>query len=144
MANEPIAIDKAHDERIRQASLAKLGAAMAEVRHREARLMTEQERDALARLIQIALRDTGQSKRVADFLLAWYNAAENGGWDPADLWAVDLPVGDDMMTVLGLVHGGPRGKYPNDWGFRKEIERVWELWRSDGRSSKDLPGEHEH
>ena len=37
--------------------------------------------EALTRLIEIAQKDTGQSRRVADFLLAWHNAAENGGWD---------------------------------------------------------------
>ena len=35
--------------------------------------------EALTRLIEIAQKDTGQSRRVADFLLAWHNAAENGG-----------------------------------------------------------------
>ena len=34
----------------------------------------------LERLLRIARRDTGQSRRVADFLLAWHNAEENGGW----------------------------------------------------------------
>jgi hypothetical protein len=32
--------------------------------------------EALMRLFAIARGDTGQSRRVADFLLAWYNAAE--------------------------------------------------------------------
>jgi hypothetical protein len=41
--------------------------------------------EALTRLIEIAQKDTGQSRRVADFLLAWHNAAENGGWDVTDL-----------------------------------------------------------
>jgi hypothetical protein len=38
--------------------------------------------EALMRLFAIARGDTDQSRRVADFLLAWYNAAENGAWDP--------------------------------------------------------------
>src|SRR4051812_23413615 len=29
-----------------------------------------------------ARRDTGQARRVANFLLAWHNAEENGGGDP--------------------------------------------------------------
>lgn len=41
--------------------------------------MTELERAALERLLGHAQRDTGQSRRVADFLLAWWNAA-NCGW----------------------------------------------------------------
>jgi hypothetical protein len=44
---------------------------------------------ALERLLRIALQNTGQARRVAEFLLAWHNAAENGGWDPVDLWNVD-------------------------------------------------------
>jgi hypothetical protein len=39
---------------------------------------------ALERLLRIARGDTGQSRRVANFLLAWHNAEENGGWDPVD------------------------------------------------------------
>jgi hypothetical protein len=38
----------------------------------------ESARAALTRLIPIAMSDTGQSKRVADFLMAWWN-----GPDPA-------------------------------------------------------------
>src|SRR5580698_379801 len=58
--------------------------------------------EALTRLIEIAQKDTGQSRRVADFLLAWHNAAENGGWDVTDLWNVDQSIADDMFTVLHL------------------------------------------
>ena len=93
--------------------------------------ITEDHHAAIRRLLSIALRDTGQSRRVADFLLAWYNAEENGGWNPADLWAVDQQIADDMMLVLGLIHKGDRGKYPNDWGYRDEIQQVWKLWRKD-------------
>lgn len=42
-----------------------------------------------------AKRDTGQSQRVANFLLAWQNAEENGPWDPTDLWNVDTAVAED-------------------------------------------------
>ncbi len=35
---------------------------------------------ALERLLQVALRDTRQSRLVASCLLAWHNAEENGGW----------------------------------------------------------------
>jgi hypothetical protein len=43
---------------------------------------------------------------VADFLLAWHNAAD--GWDPTDLWNVDDAIADDMLTVLGLVRESHR------------------------------------
>lgn len=107
---------------------------------RELITMNEEQRLAIERLLKIARRDTGQSRRVADFLLAWYNAGSNGGWDPADLWAVDQSIADDMMTVLGLIRNGPCGKYPNDWGFRSEIEAVWDLWlrpRADARQLEE-------
>ena len=86
---------------------------------------------ALGRLFSIALRDTCQSRRVANFLLAWHNAEENGGWDPVDLWSVDAAIADDMLTVLQfirLVH-----RYPGDVSFEKEIAAVWEQWRAAAR-----------
>jgi hypothetical protein len=84
--------------------------------------------EALARLCAIALRDTGQSRHIADFLLAWYNATENGKWDPTDLWSVDEAIADDVLTVLRLIRQ-QHGKYPNDVGFEPEIHRIWQLWR---------------
>jgi hypothetical protein len=107
-------------------------------KRREARTMNGEEQGAIERLLQIAQRDTGQSRRVADFLLGWYNAAEYGGWDPTDLWAVDRAIADDMMTVLGLIHGGPMGKYPADWGFRGRIEAVWGRWRKSAGDGGSL------
>jgi hypothetical protein len=82
---------------------------------------------ALERLLRIARQDTGQARRVADFLLAWHNAEENGGWDPVDLWNVDAAIADDMLTVLRLVRESHR--YPNDLGFGDEIAAIWRLWR---------------
>jgi hypothetical protein len=82
---------------------------------------------ALERLLRIARGDTGQARRVASFLLAWHNAAENGGWDPTDLWSVDDAIADDMLTVLRLVRDAHR--YPGDLGFADEIEAVWRIWR---------------
>ena len=117
------------NDSVPQSVLETLRREIAAGQQRETRTMNGQERHAIERLLKIARRDTGQSRRVADFLLAWYNASENGGWDPTDLWAVDAGIADDMMTVLGLVHTGPIGKYPNDWGFRTEIEAVWNRWR---------------
>lgn len=89
--------------------------------------LTPNQKAALKRLFEIAIwRYTGQSKRVADFLLAWYNAEENGGWDPTDLWNVDAAIADDMMTVLALIRVSI---YPDQLGFKAEIERVWNEWR---------------
>ena len=86
------------------------------------------ELEALARLMARALSDTGQSRRCADFLLAWHNAAENGGWDPADLWAVDTAIADDILVVLQVI-GRNHGSYPPELGFEREIRVIWRMWR---------------
>jgi hypothetical protein len=85
-------------------------------------------REALGRLVKIALRDTGQSRKVADFLLAWHNAEENGGWDPTDLWAVDTAIADDMLTCLALLRR-EHGRYPGDLDFKRAMETIWATWR---------------
>jgi hypothetical protein len=47
--------------------------------------VTREPREAIRRLIAIALSDTGQSRRVADFLLAWHNGGANGqSWSTFD------------------------------------------------------------
>lgn len=83
--------------------------------------------EALARLLTIAQRDTGQSSRVADFLLAWHNAEENGGWNPVDLWQLDDAICVDVLLVLRLI--AQEHRYPGDLGFGLEITKVWERWR---------------
>ena len=47
--------------------------------------MSPQEQAALERLIKIAQGDTGQTHRVADFLLAWWNAGDCGSFDLTNL-----------------------------------------------------------
>ena len=58
---------------------------------------------ALARLLAIAATETGQSRRVADFLLAWWNAEAYGGFDPTALWSLEPALRDDILTVLHLI-----------------------------------------
>jgi len=54
---------------------------------------------AVARLLVIAKNNSGQARRVANFLLAWHNAEENGGWDPVDLWQLDTGIAQDILLV---------------------------------------------
>jgi len=89
----------------------------------------EKSHQALARLLHIAAGSSGQSRRVADFLLAWHNAEENGGWDPVDLWSVDARIADDILAVLHLISASHY--YPPEFGFDTEITAVWERWRSN-------------
>jgi hypothetical protein len=83
--------------------------------------------EALERLLRIARHDTGQARHIANFLLAWHNAEENGGWDPVDMWNVDTAIADDMLSVVRLIRESHR--YPDDLGFSEEIAFVWRLWR---------------
>jgi hypothetical protein len=50
--------------------------------------LSGKESEALRRLIGHANSDTGQSRRVGDFLLAWWNPAQCGGFDFTTMWAV--------------------------------------------------------
>jgi hypothetical protein len=52
---------------------------------------------AVARLLVIAKTNSGKARRVADFLLAWHNAEENGGWNPVDLWQLDTVIAHDIL-----------------------------------------------
>lgn len=79
------------------------------------RTQTIAELEALARLFASAAHDTSQARRVADFLLAWHNTEENGGWDPTDWWNVDEAIADVMLTVLQLLRH--QRCYVEDLGF---------------------------
>ena|SRR5271155_1218321 len=58
---------------------------------------------AVARLLVIAKTNSGQARRVADFLLGWHNAEENGGWNPVDLWQLDTRIAQDILLVTALI-----------------------------------------
>jgi hypothetical protein len=88
--------------------------------------MDAQSQAALDRLLILAQSDTGQSRRVANFLLAWWNAEELGGFDLADLFAVDLAIAQDMTTIFVFLARG-HSAYPEH--RRVEIERLIKVWR---------------
>jgi hypothetical protein len=89
--------------------------------------MHDDARSALERLIAIALCDTGQSRIVANFLLAWWNAEECGGFDLTEVWAVDTAIAVDMLRVFASVCGGR--SYPDTLGYDNEFERIVHAWR---------------
>ncbi|WP_454685456.1 DUF7673 family protein [Ancylobacter moscoviensis] len=91
--------------------------------------MDDTTRAAFERLLSIARSDTGQSRRVAGFILAWWNAVDLGGFDIADLFAVDEAIAHDMATVFAYVAGRPVAEYPE--AYRTEIEDVIQQWRPD-------------
>lgn len=91
--------------------------------------MNENEQAALERLIKIATYDTGQSRRVADFLLAWWNAEDCGGFDLTHLWNVDAEIAADMITVFGLV--ARVRSYPDAFGYKSDFESIVRYWRPE-------------
>lgn len=58
-------------------------------------------REALERLVKVALRDTGQSRKVAAFLLGCYNGTRFP-FDLTDFRGLDFSLFDDCMTVLRM------------------------------------------
>ena len=82
---------------------------------------------ALNRLLRVAYSDTGQSKRVADFLLSWWNAATCGKWDPTDLWALDSEISEDILVLLKAIDASR--SYPDTLGYKAQFDRLVREWR---------------
>ena len=91
--------------------------------------MKPDEKAALHRLLVIAQSDTGQSRRVADFLLAWWNAGSCGGFDLTELWGVDRSIADDMVVVFGYV--ARVNGYPDALGYNAEFKSIVRGWRPE-------------
>lgn len=89
---------------------------------------------ALNRLLKIARSDTGQSSRVANFLLAWWNASRDGGFDLTDLWNVDTAIARDMAIVFGYV--ARTWHYPDALGLGAEFEDLVTRWRKPKRRAR--------
>lgn len=91
--------------------------------------MTGTEHSALMRLLQAASGDTGQSRRCADFLLAWWNAGKCGGFDLTALWGLDDSICNDMHVMFGYIARAQH--YPDTLGLGPEFEAVARMWRPE-------------
>ncbi|HDR8948427.1 TPA: hypothetical protein QDA71_005493 [Burkholderia vietnamiensis] len=91
--------------------------------------MTSAERAALERLLEHARGDTGQSRRVADFLLAWWNAGQCGSYDLTTAWSVDDAIMDDMCVVFRLASRA--NSYPDTLGYGPQFEAIVREWRPE-------------
>lgn len=91
--------------------------------------MSEAERAALERLLEHAQRDTGQSARVADFLLAWWNAGTCGAYAINVGWGVDDAIAEDMCTVFRLATFSHA--YPDTLGYKPQFEAIVRAWRPE-------------
>lgn len=86
-------------------------------------------RHALEELLAVAQRDTGQSRRCANFLLAWWNAAENGGFDLSELWGLDRELASACAVVFAWV--AQHGVYPDTLGYGPQFEALAKAWLND-------------
>lgn len=98
---------------------------------------------ALDRLVVIARSDTAQSRRVANFLLAGWNAGDCGDFDVTDLWMLDRAMADDILTVARVV--SRRHDYPTAYGDEPQFEQLAadrppSLASPPGRPARSPPG----
>lgn len=86
-------------------------------------------RNALDRLIEIARSDTGQARRVANFLLAWWNGEDCGHFPIADLFGVDATIATHMTTIIGFLGQHEGAIYPDAFGRKAEMIELVLRWR---------------
>lgn len=91
--------------------------------------MTPQEKAALERLFRIVESDTRQSGRVADFLLAWWNARDCGGFDLTSMWDCEDAIVEDMVIVFRMI--GRNQEYPDQIGYRSTFKAILRHWRPE-------------
>lgn len=96
-----------------------------------------QAQSAIDRLFKVALADTGQSRVTANFLLAWWNAQDHGGFDMAELFSVDRAVADDMACVFAFLSQQGSATYADAFDRRAETVELIRLWRRPARQAAE-------
>jgi hypothetical protein len=92
---------------------------------------------ALKRLLDLARSDTGQSARVARFLMAWWNGPDLGDFPIADLFGLDRNVAGDITTVIGFLGQHDGAIYIDSLGYRAEMVVIVERWATLSRTSAE-------
>ena len=87
--------------------------------------VSAREHEALLRLLEVAAGNSGQSRMVADFLLAWWNAGSCGAYGITTAWGLDEVLAEDVITVFALA--SRVREYPEAFG------RVVAAWRPELR-----------
>lgn len=86
------------------------------------------EQEALERLLRVAMSRSGQSRRVASFLLSWWNSTTCGAFDITNLWNVDGRISADMLTILEFLRRVPN-RYPDSLGYEEQFLQLVQQWR---------------
>ena len=84
---------------------------------------------ALDRLIDLARSDTGQARRAANFLLAWWNGEDCGHFTIADLFGVDATIATHITTIIGFLGQHEGAIYPDAFGRKAEMIELVGRWR---------------
>ena len=82
---------------------------------------------ALERLIEVAQSDTHQARYCANFLLAWWNASEQGGFDLTELWGLDGDLREACVLVFSFI--AQHQVYPSSYSFKPEFIEIIRRWR---------------
>lgn len=88
-------------------------------------------REAVRRLLVVAQAGEAQSPVVADFLLAWWDADECGGFDFGGLCEVESPVLSDMLSVQEFI--ATSGVFPDELELASEFQELATTWRPAAR-----------
>jgi hypothetical protein len=88
----------------------------------------EKEQAALAFCFRAAAGDSGGQRRVRQFLFAWHNATELGGFDFADLWSLDERHLAAVLTLINMIARGETGHYPHHYGYEADMEALIETY----------------
>jgi hypothetical protein len=86
---------------------------------------------ALARVFDVAEGYGGGALRARKLLCAWWNGAELGGFDFADLWSLDDDILQSALVVIGLIARLPSGTYPDKWPEFAERMRALAIRRAE-------------
>jgi hypothetical protein len=88
---------------------------------------------AIGRLVVVAKSHTGQSRRAADFLLAWWNGDDNGHFPILHLCNCDPEIAEDMLTIMAYL-AQEATTYADAWGYQDDMIALWTLWRNSVES----------
>lgn len=74
-------------------------------------MITKAQREALVSMFELAEGYGGGAARARRLLCAWFNGAELGGFDLADLWSLDDHHRKAAVVIFEMVANLPVGTY---------------------------------
>ena len=91
--------------------------------------------EVLRRLLRTAREDTSGSRVAANFLLAWWNGGDLGGFNLTELWLLDEQHSRDVLQVFAFVSANQ--VYPDALGSGPAFADLVRQWRPE--RFKDSP-----